>query len=180
ADRVSGKLRRRARWRAAGVAGPVGGRIVAPRAGVLPTAQRILRHRERLPAAGVDGSGTHPIVRTTALSGAGRVGQTAGVGSHPGSADPAGQVEAAVPWDEPCDGTPNVPRNGLPGKTTRTCIATATATCACITETRRLCRATTWPANGCVCGPRPTIGSTPWTASPSLREQRSGPRADRH
>src|ERR1017187_5533661 len=46
-------------------------------------------------------------------------------------------------------------------------ISTATATCACITETRPRCRATMWPASGCVCGPRPITGSAPWTASPS-------------
>src|SRR5712671_7067216 len=97
ADRVSSHLRRRARWSAAGAAGPVGGRTAELYSSVVPTAQGILRHREPLPAAGVDGAGADPVAGTTALPSAGRMGQTTGAGSNPGSADPAGETETVVP-----------------------------------------------------------------------------------
>src|SRR5256886_17412129 len=82
ADRVSSHLRRSARWSAAGAAGPVGGRTAELYSSVVPTAQGILRHREPLPAAGVDGAGADPVSGTTALPSAGRMGQTTGAGSN--------------------------------------------------------------------------------------------------
>src|SRR6266705_1761680 len=97
ADRVSSHLRRRARWSAAGAAGPVGGRTAELYSSVVPTAQGILWHGEPLPAAGVDGAGADPVAGTTALPSAGRMGQTAGAGSNPGSADPARETETVVP-----------------------------------------------------------------------------------
>src|SRR5437016_504994 len=87
ADRVSSHLRRSARWSAAGAAGPVGGRTAELYSSVVPTAQGILWHREPLPAAGFDGAGADPVAGTTALPSAGRMGQTTGAGSNPGSAD---------------------------------------------------------------------------------------------
>src|ERR1039458_5139267 len=44
----------------------------------------------------VDGAGAHPVAGTTAVPGTGRMGQTAGVGSHPRSAYAAREVESAV------------------------------------------------------------------------------------
>src|SRR5207249_8596078 len=93
ADRVSVNLRCSARRSAAGIAGPVSGRTAVSYGRVLPTAQGILRHREHLPAAGVDGAGAHPVAGTTALPSAGRMGQIGRAGPNPGSAHAAREIK---------------------------------------------------------------------------------------
>lgn len=62
-------------------------------AGQLSIAARLLRHRQHLFGIGADGAGAHPILGTTALPSAGRVGKAVGTGPHSGSPHAAGKVE---------------------------------------------------------------------------------------
>src|SRR5207244_10433004 len=56
-----------------------------------------LRYRQYLSAVGIHGAGANSVHGTVALSGAGRVGQNPGIGSHPGSADAAPEAGTVVP-----------------------------------------------------------------------------------
>src|SRR5712691_5458847 len=182
ADRVSSHLRRRARWSAAGAAGPVGGRTAELYSSVVPTAQGILWHGEPLPAAGVDGAGADPVAGTTALPSAGRMGQTTGAGSNPGSADPAGETETVVPGLGASSPLERGTGQGMdsPAKRHRT-VFLLRWPCARISR-----RPDRFAAP--LCGPRAVVSAghdrllDQRHGRPALpvREQGSGPRADRH
>src|SRR5712692_4867042 len=70
--------------------------LLAPQRGVVRAAGRLLWPDQRVSIAGVAGTGPHPFAGAVALSGPGRVGESAGAGPDSGSADAARESEVAV------------------------------------------------------------------------------------
>src|SRR5260370_32456446 len=80
-----------------GGAGFAGDGTAAAQLGDVCVAARLLRPEQHLALAGDDGFGAREVDRTIALRGAGGVGESAGLGSDPGSAHVTRKIAGLVP-----------------------------------------------------------------------------------
>src|SRR5260370_7438421 len=80
-----------------GGAGFAGDGTAAAQLGDVCVAARLLRPEQHLALAGDDGFGAREVDRTIALRGAGGVGESAGLGSDPGSEHVTRKIPGPVP-----------------------------------------------------------------------------------